>query len=177
MPPAYPDNLFASKTLRGWHVLARPFAARLASRPWLDEPRQSLCQPSRLKKPKPGAMSDSCHLTSNRPLEDWGKLIGDIPSATARHPAISIRSCLHLPNRSHVWRTGKTNARVDLGKGTKTRNYIAFRMVKNGEQCVDSLFGDESGVDGHLPGLVLLSDVSLAEPLGRRVGAQSQMDG
>jgi DNA replication protein DnaC len=25
----------------------------------------------------------SARLTSNRPLEDWGKLIGDVPSATA----------------------------------------------------------------------------------------------
>jgi hypothetical protein len=35
---------------------------RVGSRPWLDEPRQSLCQPSRLKKPSLGSMSDGCYL-------------------------------------------------------------------------------------------------------------------
>jgi hypothetical protein len=30
----------------------RPFTVRVASRPWLDEPRQSLCQPVGLGKPK-----------------------------------------------------------------------------------------------------------------------------
>ncbi|MFN6162573.1 MAG: hypothetical protein ACK5AC_09395, partial [Planctomycetota bacterium] len=31
----------------------RPFSVRVVRRPWLDEPRQSLCQPVGLKKPKP----------------------------------------------------------------------------------------------------------------------------
>jgi hypothetical protein len=36
------------------HELFGPYwPNRGANRPWLDEPRQSLCQPSRLKKPKP----------------------------------------------------------------------------------------------------------------------------
>jgi hypothetical protein len=30
-------------------------------------------------------------MTSNRPLEDWGKLIGDVPSATATHRSVYRR--------------------------------------------------------------------------------------
>ena len=54
----------------------------------------------------------------------------------------------------------------------KTRTGIAFRSVNNYKHCVGSLSGDESAVDGYLPGLVPLSEVSLAESLGRTVGAK-----
>jgi hypothetical protein len=59
----------------------------------------------------------------------------------------------------------------------KTRTCIAFWTVKNCEHCVGSLSGNESGVDVHRSGLVLLSEVSLAEPLGRRIGTKQQTMG
>ena len=50
-------------------------------------------------------------------------------------------------------------------------------MLKNCKHCVGSLSGDESGLDVHRRGLVVLSEVSLEESQGRRVGAKSQTDG
>jgi len=63
------------------------------------------------------------------------------------------------------------------GKTRKTRTGIAFWTAKNCKHFVDGLSAYESGVDEHGPGLVVLSEVSLAEPQGRRVRAKSQTDG
>jgi DNA replication protein DnaC len=41
-------------------------------------------------------------MTSNRPLEDWGKLVGDVPSATAILDRL-------LENSEVIQMTGKTD--------------------------------------------------------------------
>lgn len=49
-------------------------------------------------------------MTSNRPLEDWGKLIGDIPSATAILDRFLHRSELSLlTGRSYRLGTSENN--------------------------------------------------------------------
>jgi hypothetical protein len=66
--------------------------------------------PPGLRSRNLGSMSDGCHLTSNRPLEDWGKLIGDIPSATAILDRFLHRSELfQLTGRSYRLGTSENN--------------------------------------------------------------------
>lgn len=54
-------------------------------------------------------------MTSNRPLEDWGKLIGDMPSATANYgpqlPPGEPRK--NLKNRSKVTKAPTESAAED----------------------------------------------------------------
>ena len=60
-------------------------------------------------------------MTSNRPLEDWGKLIGDVPSATAildrfLHHAEIITitgKSYRLKDRASRIRTGKNQSKKD----------------------------------------------------------------
>jgi DNA replication protein DnaC len=52
----------------------------------------------------------STMMTSNRPLEDWGKLIGDVPSATAILDRFLHRSELfQLAGRSYRLGTSENN--------------------------------------------------------------------
>jgi DNA replication protein DnaC len=60
----------------------------------------------------------STMMTSNRPLEDWGKLIGDVPAATAILDRI-------LQNAEIIQITGKSyrlrrEASPSKGKSTKS---------------------------------------------------------
>ena len=63
----------------------------------------------------------STMMTSNRPLEDWGKLIGDVPSATAildrfLHHAEIITitgKSYRLKDRASQIRTGKKQPKKD----------------------------------------------------------------
>jgi DNA replication protein DnaC len=57
----------------------------------------------------------STMMTSNRPLEDWGKLIGDVPSATAILDRFLHHSeVLHITGRSYRLEKGQKSS-----KGTK----------------------------------------------------------
>jgi DNA replication protein DnaC len=54
----------------------------------------------------------STMMTSNRPLEDWGKLIGDIPSATAILDRFLHRSDLfQITGRSYRLGTSENNSK------------------------------------------------------------------
>ena len=67
-------------------------------------------------------------MTSNRPLEDWGKLIGDVPAATAildrfLHHAEIIQITgksyrLRSPGRNQEEETGTKNGQTDSGSET-----------------------------------------------------------
>ena len=54
-------------------------------------------------------------MTSNRPLEDWGKLIGDTPSATA----ILDRFMHHAEILKFTGRSYRLNDRQENSKGAK----------------------------------------------------------
>lgn len=58
-------------------------------------------------------------MTSNRPLEDWGKLLGDVPSATAiLDRFLQHAEVVHITGRSY--RLGhRDNAPDETSKGTK----------------------------------------------------------
>ena len=70
----------------------------------------------------------STMMTSNRPLEDWGKLIGDVPAATAildrfLHHAEIIQITgksyrLRSPGRNQEEETGTKNGQTDSGSET-----------------------------------------------------------
>ena len=76
-------------------------------------------------------------MTSNRPLEDWGKLIGDVPSATAildrflHHAAIitiagkSYRLRNQAPPTSEEAETGSKPANAPTGSSSKRRTQPA----------------------------------------------------
>lgn len=54
-------------------------------------------------------------MTSNRPLEDWGKLLGDVPSATAILDRFLHRAeLIKITGRSY-----RLNDREETSKGTK----------------------------------------------------------
>lgn len=61
-------------------------------------------------------------MTSNRPLEDWGKLIGDVPSATAiLDRFLHNAEVLTINGRSYRLRdrSGKTASANYAGEKTK----------------------------------------------------------
>jgi len=70
----------------------------------------------------------STMMTSNRPLEDWGKLLGDVPSATAildrfLHHAEIITitgKSYRLKDRAAQTRTGKNQSKQDQDKQDNT---------------------------------------------------------
>ena len=70
----------------------------------------------------------STMMTSNRPLEDWGKLIGDVPSATAildrlLHHAEIITitgKSYRLKDRASQIRTGKKQSKKDVNNQNNT---------------------------------------------------------
>ena len=56
----------------------------------------------------------STMMTSNRPLEDWGKLIGDVPSATAiLDRFLHHAEIISITGKSYRLRNQKTPAEVD----------------------------------------------------------------
>jgi DNA replication protein DnaC len=68
----------------------------------------------------------STMMTSNRPLEDWGKSIGDIPSATAILDRFLHRSDLfQITGRSYRLGTSENNskgAKAPTGSGTDNQS-------------------------------------------------------
>jgi DNA replication protein DnaC len=60
----------------------------------------------------------STMMTSNRPLEDWGKLIGDVPSATA----ILDRFLHHAEVITITGRSYRLKDRASEGSGRKNMN-------------------------------------------------------
>ena len=53
----------------------------------------------------------STMMTSNRPLEDWGKLIGDVPSATAiLDRFLHHAEIIQITGRSYRLRTGRAQS-------------------------------------------------------------------
>jgi DNA replication protein DnaC len=80
----------------------------------------------------------STMMTSNRPLEDWGKLIGDVPSATAildrfLHHAV----VLSFAGKSYRLRNQATGPAVEEAKGTKapTGSVAKQRVKKDADPC------------------------------------------
>ena len=72
-------------------------------------------------------------MTSNRPLEDWGKLIGDVPSATAildrfLHNAETIA----ISGRSYRLRN---HAAMDEETGPNAKREKGRRSTGGGEGC------------------------------------------
>ena len=105
-----------SNTIKGALVSAfQAFSAQVGSRPWLDEPRQSLCQPSRLAKPRPRlderwlppAYPDN--LFASKALRGWHLLAsrpnhpknGRIPAT----PRWKLRQPIHLV--FHAWQNAR----------------------------------------------------------------------
>jgi DNA replication protein DnaC len=64
----------------------------------------------------------STMMTSNRPIEDWGKLIGDVPSATAILDRFLHRSeAIQISGRSYRLGTSETiskRAKAPIGSAT-----------------------------------------------------------
>lgn len=59
-------------------------------------------------------------MTSNRPLEDWGKLLGDVPSATAILDRFLHRAeVIKITGRSY-----RLNDREEISKGTKAQTAL-----------------------------------------------------
>ena len=61
-------------------------------------------------------------MTSNRPLEDWGKLVGDVPSATAiLDRFLHHAELISITGRSYrLQRPGSDLQRPDVGEGAST---------------------------------------------------------
>ena len=80
----------------------------------------------------------STMMTSNRPLEDWGKLIGDVPSATAildrfLHHAV----VLSFAGKSYRLRNQATDPATEESKGAKapTGAGAKQRVKKDADPC------------------------------------------
>ena len=77
-----------------------------------------------------GTSTGSTIMTSNRPLEDWGELIGDVPSAT------TILDCF-LHQSEIITITGKSyrlrNQKPASGRCHRTKT----------SQCADQLYGEK----------------------------------
>ena len=73
----------------------------------------------------------STMMTSNRPLEDWGKLIGDVPSATA-----ILDRFLH--HAEIITITGRSYR-------LRNRQRARWRRRLKTSQCAPRLGGEEEG--------------------------------
>ena len=69
-------------------------------------------------------------MTSNRPLEDWGKLVGDVPAATA-----ILDRFLH--QASVITITGKSYRLRNQGHQSNTDNGNKGKVNKNKKPCQD----------------------------------------
>ena len=60
-------------------------------------------------------------MTSNRPLEDWGKLIGDVPSATAiLDHFLHHAKLIQITGKSYRLRN-RANANLDVSDTNRTK--------------------------------------------------------
>ena len=119
----------------------------------------------------------STMMTSNRPLEDWGKLIGDVPSATA----ILDRFLHHAHDEWKRMRgTGKDKRKVEwfsLFDGPKTIEILAkhighrvayefqYRTWSNAVHAGDCLLCYGQRTDGR-PGEVAIKPIQHPDGLG-----------
>ena len=69
-------------------------------------------------------------MTSNRPLEDWGKLIGDVPAATA-----ILDRFLHHAEVIAI--TGKSYRLRDRARGTTAKPAKQAKQKSKPETCKD----------------------------------------
>jgi len=72
-------------------------------------------------------------MTSNRPLEDWGKLLGDVPSATAiLDRFLHHAEIITITGRSYRLkdRAGESNTKEDKAKKDKDSNENARKKSK-----------------------------------------------
>ena len=67
----------------------------------------------------------STMMTSNRPLEDWGKLIGDVPSATAiLDRFLHHAEIITMNGRSYRLRNRATGDQAGGGQNPATSNPV-----------------------------------------------------
>jgi len=75
----------------------------------------------------------STMMTSNRPLEDWGKLIGDVPAATAiLDRLVGNAELIELSGKSYRWGGGDSPA----SKASSTTAKTAHAPTGNPGDCV-----------------------------------------
>ena len=87
---------------------------------------------SKCTKALTGYETRSTMMTSNRPLEDWGKLIGDVPSATA-----ILDRFLHHAELITI--QGKSYRLIDRAQNSKcTKALTAPKAEKKKAKCTTS---------------------------------------
>lgn len=76
----------------------------------------------------------STMMTSNRPLEDWGKLIGDVPSATAiLDRFLQSAEVIRITGRSFRLRGRQTDNRSDSTPASEGENELQTGPSKTGQ--------------------------------------------
>jgi len=84
----------------------------------------------------------STMMTSNRPLEDWGKLIGDVPSATAiLDRFLHHATIIAITGKSYRLRNSKTD---DTDAGSKPANLPTGSQAKKKAKSPDAKPTDEA---------------------------------
>ena len=82
----------------------------------------------------------STMMTSNRPLEDWGKLIGDVPSATAiRDRFLHHAEIIAITGKSYRLRNQKTPADPEAGDLKPANAPTGSATKKKGKATADSV--------------------------------------
>jgi DNA replication protein DnaC len=62
----------------------------------------------------------STMMTSNRPLEDWGKLIGDVPAATAiLDRVLAHAEIIQITGKSYRLRKASPSDKAEKGEATE----------------------------------------------------------
>jgi DNA replication protein DnaC len=94
----------------------------------------------------------STMMTSNRPLEDWGKLIGDVPSATAiLDRFLHHAEIIQISGRSYRLR-GQAPATAETADESKpAKAPIGSNPVGNGSKPAKAPIGSEADADESKP--------------------------
>jgi hypothetical protein len=115
---------------------------RVVRRPWLDEPRQSLCQPVGLKKPKPRlderwlppAYSDN--LVASKTMRGWEVLVVRDRAANAPGDAVVTASDVWI---DHL-RTGLVMRKTSLRTTAVWMNKAQHQPARLHRQAIEELY-------------------------------------
>jgi DNA replication protein DnaC len=94
----------------------------------------------------------STMMTSNRPLEDWGKLLGDVPSATAiLDRLVHHAELVRMTGRSYRLRHQSTEDREETGNSKPANAPPGSEGGRRGSKPANAPPGSEGGRRGSKP--------------------------
>ena len=119
----------------------------------------------------------STMMTSNRPLEDWGKLIGDVPSATAiLDRFLHHAEIIQIAGKSY--RLRHQAQRVNGGMPKEDENGSNAASAHGAESTAEKALSDSNAASAHgaeSTAEKALSDSNAAKaPTGRSAGSSSR---